>query len=205
MKKKLLAVAVLVICLSIISAGTWAHFTAEGRATNVITTGSVDIEVIERADGVEFDPDEGMPASYTGIMPGTSASKEVTVKNTGSGDAYVRVWVNAAISEAGDPISNPTIKNLPLTIEVDGNSVDVLSFDWNTADWYLAEDGYWYYRNPLAVGVESSALFENVSFAAGMGNEYQNCKAIIDVQAFAVQFDNQNVQNPWDALGWPEN
>ena len=46
MKRKLLILSVLAICLSTLAAGTLAYFTAEGKAHNVITTGGVHIALI---------------------------------------------------------------------------------------------------------------------------------------------------------------
>ena len=204
MKKKLLALSVLMICLSLVSLGTLAYFNAEDTAHNVISSGSVNIELVEKTKGddgklVDF-PKDGIE----GVMPGTSVSKIVTVKNTGEADAYIRVWVNTAISEPGDPITNPTIKCLPLTITVDGEEVDVLTLDYNTEDWTQGEDGYWYYNEVLKAGDTTEALFENVSFHKLMGNVYQNSKALVDVTAEATQSANQKAEHPWEAKGWPE-
>ena len=203
MKKKLLALSVLMICLSLVSLGTLAYFNAEDTAHNVISSGSVNIELVEKTKGddgklVDF-PKDGIE----GVMPGTSVSKIVTVKNTGEADAYIRVWVNTAISEPGDPITNPLIKNLPLTITVDGEEVDVLTLDYNTEDWTQGEDGYWYYNKALKVGESTEALFENVAFHKLMGNVYQNSKALVDVTAQATQVAN-NGESAVEAKGWPE-
>lgn len=204
MKKKLLALSVLMICLSLVSLGTLAYFNAEDTAHNVISSGSVNIELVEKTKGddgklVDF-PKDGI----LGVMPGTAVSKIVTVKNTGGADAYIRVWVNTAISEPGDPITNPLIKNLPLTITVDGEEVEVLTLDYNTEDWTQGEDGYWYYNEVLKAGDTTEALFENVSFHKQMGNVYQNSKALVDVTAEATQSANQKAEHPWEAKGWPE-
>ena len=203
MKKKLLALSVLMICLSLVSLGTLAYFNAEDTAHNVISSGSVNIELVEKTKGddgklVDF-PKDGIE----GVMPGTSVSKIVTVKNTGEAPAYIRVWVNTAISEPGDPITNPTIKCLPLTITVDGEEVDVLTLDYNTEDWTQGEDGYWYYNEVLKAGDTTEALFENVSFHKLMGNVYQNSKALVDVTAQATQVAN-NGDSAVEAKGWPE-
>ena len=41
MKRKILILSVLAICIATFAAGTIAFFTAEGKAHNVITTGGV--------------------------------------------------------------------------------------------------------------------------------------------------------------------
>ena len=43
MKRKLLILSVLAICLATLAAGTITFFTAEGKAHNVITTGGVEM------------------------------------------------------------------------------------------------------------------------------------------------------------------
>lgn len=47
MKKKIVLASMLLIMLSIAGYGTMAYFTAEGTATNVITTGDIGIEIKE--------------------------------------------------------------------------------------------------------------------------------------------------------------
>lgn len=48
MKKKILLVAALTICLAIAVSGTLAYFTAEDTVHNVITSGGVNIKVVEK-------------------------------------------------------------------------------------------------------------------------------------------------------------
>ena len=74
MKKKILALAMVAMFTSIIASGTLAYFTAEEKVHNVITSGGVDIELVEKTkgnDGVEVDfPSDGIH----GVIPGTSVS-----------------------------------------------------------------------------------------------------------------------------------
>lgn len=96
MKKKILAMCLCVAMLAIaIIGGTLAYFTDTDAETNVFTTGNVDIDLIEVFD------DENAK-----LMPGAqnAITKEVTVKNTGSETAYVRVHVAfPAILDSGTP------------------------------------------------------------------------------------------------------
>ncbi len=83
MKKKILALCVVISLAAVaIIGGTLAYFTDTETATNVFTTGDVKIDLIE-----EFDSENAK------LMPGIDIKKEVTVKNTGSEDAYVRVHI----------------------------------------------------------------------------------------------------------------
>lgn len=95
MKRRLLAGAVIVMCLSLLAYGTLAYFTAEDIAHNVITSGEIDIELQEWADEEKTTPfpEDGV----NGVMPGTDVTKIVEVRNTGSNDAYIRVRVEKEI------------------------------------------------------------------------------------------------------------
>ncbi len=189
MKRKILLAAAITICLTIVASGTLAFFTAESTAHNVITTGGVSIEVVEKTEveGVLVDfPEEGIE----GVMPGTEVSKIVSVKNTGSSEAWIRVQVEATIE--GDD------GELPLEIEDVG---PVMTFTVGSG-WTLSE-GYYYYNNSVAAGESTEAIFETVTFAPEMGNEYQGCVTNIVISAQAVQTAN-NGNSVMDAVGWPE-
>ena len=71
MKRKIAMLAVLVICVASVAAGSLAYFNAEGTAHNVITTGGVDITLQEWADDERQTPFENL----TGIMPDTRVTK----------------------------------------------------------------------------------------------------------------------------------
>ena len=140
MKKKILLVAAVVMCLAIATAGTLAYFTSEDTAHNVITSGDVNIELVEQTkkeDGtlVEF-PEEGIK----GVMPGTSASKIVQVKNTGDNDAWGRLKMEATITgEDGSDLSDEGIKY----VHIYGTS----------GEWKLnRDDRNFYYEKVLAPG-----------------------------------------------------
>ena len=211
MKRKVLIGAVLAIALSLVAGGTLAYFTAESEAHNVITSGKVDITIVETQmsdEGLEVEfPKEGI----SGVMPGGEVSKIVTVKaKEDSAQSWVRVWVNVGISEPGDPILNPTIKNLPLTItNASGEEIDVVTMEFNlgTAEgqWTKGEDYYYYYNSPIDSGEVTEPLFKDVKFAPEMGNEYQNCNVIIDIYAEAIQTANNLIPEGGDITDvWPD-
>lgn len=187
MKRKLLAVAVTVICLSMMAYGTLAYFTAEDTAHNVITSGEIDIELQEWADAEKTTPfpEDGV----SGVMPGTEVTKIVEVKNTGANDAYIRVKVE---------------KEFVLSEGVEGETDSgLMKIDFDEIYWTLGEDGYYYYKTALEPGAVTEPLFASVSFDTTMGNIYQNSTAKVDVTAYAVQVAN-NGDSVMDAKGWPE-
>lgn len=205
MRKKILLVAFLALCSSVTVTGTLAYFSHEDQAHNVITSGKVSIELVEKTiDGntkVDF-PKEGIG----GVMPGTSVSKIVSVKNTGNADAWIRVGVDLEIKDQ-NASSSDSIKNLPLAITKDGKTIDVITLDIDDTNW-IYENGYYYYKSPVKPEQFTSTLFEHVTFAKEIGNEYQNCTILIDVSAEAVQVANNPIpaasgSNVTDIKGWP--
>lgn len=181
MKRKILILSVLAICIAALAVGTLAYFTAEGRAHNVITTGGVKIAVQEWADEGKTKPFENL----SGVMPNTTVTKIAEVKNTGASDAWVRVKVEKNIQLQSEGTPDTALVELKL----------------NTADW-TEKDGYFYYTKALKPGEVTVPVFTAVTFNATMGNEYQNATATVDVSAQAVQTAN-NGDTVMDAKGWP--
>ena len=193
MKKKLLLLAAVIACIAIAVTGTLAYFSTNDTAHNVITTGGVNIKVVEQTRNddktlVDF-PEEGIQ----GVMPGTSVAKIVRIQNTGVSEAWIRVKMDTSIlDEQGE--------DLPLTI---GDSEKtVVEFSVLTG-WLDGGDGYWYYEKPVSAGETTDTLLEEVHFSEEMGNEYQNCTANLLICAEAVQTAN-NGETVLDAQGWPE-
>lgn len=186
MKKKILLIALLAICLSIVAFGTLAYFTSEDTAHNVITSNGVKIELLEWQDDAKTEP---FPENgVTGVMPGTKVAKIVEVKNTGSGEAWVRVSTETAITLANGSQG-----------EVD---LSLLTIDFNIEAW-TEQDGWYYYNEALKPGEITAPLFTTVAFAETMDNRYQESTATVDVNAQAVQTAN-NGSDAISAVGWPE-
>ncbi len=190
MKRILLIGAFLIGLGAILAAGSLAYFTASSRAVNVITTGGIDIDLMEMtevttAEGTELVPyDEVYPDGCAEVMPGMSVSKIVTVKNLdGSAESWIRVKTDIIVKGETELSDEMIIPNI------------------NTDDWEL-KDGFYYYKSPLKAGEETSPLFTEVEFDGDMDNEYQNSRVEIDVAAQAVQTKN-NGASAAEAAGWP--
>lgn len=181
MKKRIAAVMVVLAVAAISISGTLAYFTADSIATNVITTGKIDITLIEEDDqGNAF-------VDKTGVMPGEAVPKVVTVRNAEDADeAFVRIEVTKTIKLAEGITGTP--------------NTDLLICDYNLTDWTW-KDGYFYYNKKLAPGEETTPLFTKVTFDPKMDNMYQGCSAEILVKADAVQVKN-NKEDAVNALGW---
>lgn len=183
MKKKLFVAALIVLMLSIVGYGTYAYTTVEEREVNVITSGGVDITLVEkREDGKPF-PEDGVH----GVVPGVTESKVVTVKNSGGHRAWVRVKVDKTITLAEGVVGKPDLT--------------LVTMDYNIGAWEY-RDGFWYYLKPLEPGRTTEALFKNVSFDPKMDNLYQGSVAQVKVSAYATQTAN-NGTTVWEASGWP--
>lgn len=185
MKKKIVVISLIVALVAVIAGGTAAYFTAEDTATNVVTAGNVGIKLHEQSKA-----DDGTLAPFKdahGVMPGSAVSKIVTVENTGSGAAWIRVGVDKAIELAAGREG-----------EVD---LSLVSMDFNTQSW-TEHDGYYYYNKALAAGETTDPLFTAVTFGGSMGNLYQGSVATVSVSAQAVQSVN-NGQSAVEAAGWP--
>ena len=195
MKKKIISLALVICALAMLATGTAAYFTAEGTATNVFTTGKIDVAVVETTliDGEEadyekiLDKDGKLP-----VMPSVTVSKIVKVEaQPESAEAYIRAKVDVEIqmAETTEETSNP---NLDL-IEIRFNAGE-------TGDW-TEKDGWYYYNGTIKAGEKTEMLFDTVSFSENMGNEYQNATATIKITAQAVQVAH-NGDSALSAEGW---
>lgn len=182
-KQKVILAAMLLICLAAVATGTLAYFTAEETSYNVITTGSLDMDLIEETTGGKPWPVGGI----SGVMPGMEVDKIPYVKNNGSIDFYTRISISMKVTGAnGKALSD-----------------EYISLDINTKDW-TEKDGYYYYNSIVKPGEETKPLFTKVSFKKEMPNAYMNAKIEIDVHAEAVQSKN-NGANALEADGWTSN
>ena len=188
MKRKLLLLSVMVICIAIAAVGTLAFFNTDAIAHNVITTGGVDIELHEYADE-ECTTDYN--TNKTGIMPGMTVDKYARIALVeGSADAWVRVRFEKKITfAAGNEHAQGKTPNLDL--------VELTMPE----GWIAGNDGWYYLEAPLTSNTPVFAL-TSVAFNKTMGNEYQGATATVDIVAQAVQKAN-NGDSALTAKGWP--
>lgn len=196
MKRKILAVAVIIAFVLMLAWGTLAYFTAEDRVTNVLTIGSVKIDLKEYdSHGKEINDPNNMPEYFKKIEPGQRIIKRIVVTNSGENTAWVRARIYSKIMAAG---TNTALDNSVLSYNVnDLNKQDVQTAD---GEWEKKGD-YYYFSKPLAPN-DKAVLFDVVTFnGPRMGNSYQGCKTEIQVIAQAVQYEgNQNC----DPNSWPQ-
>ncbi len=183
MKKKLFALSVMAMLIAICSFGTAAFYNAQDTAHNVITMGNVNIAISEWADEektIEF-------SNVDGVLPNTSVTKVVEIRNTGKSDAWVRVRIE---------------KNISLNSDSDGDTGLIL-LDINEGAWIDGKDGYYYYSKKLSEDEVTEPIFTKVDFSKDMDNSYVGAVCSVEVFAEAVQSAN-NGDDVLSADGWPE-
>lgn len=188
MKRKLVLTSAVVLILALLAAGTFAYFTKDARATNVITTGTISIQL---NDSIAGGTEKENGYTISGVMPGQPVEKIVSVTNTGTSPAWLRVKLDISVTGANG-------KPLDLTF---GDKQDVLTF--TTGDGWFYHDGYYYYSAPVAEKTSTADFFAKkdgqptLMLNPQLPNDYQGCTVTVAVQAQAVQVKN----NDTDANG----
>ena len=179
-KSRLLLIALAAILVTMLTQPTLAFYTTIGRATNVVTSGSIQLQIHEKtADGSDF-PDEGV---Y--IIPGDIVSKRVTIENICTHPFYLRV------------------KLVSTTTSQDLSADECLNMDIDTENWTYA-DGYYYFNRILQPGETTPALFTQVEIVGSKVDQSHVGSALsITINAYAVQSEHNPAEHPWDASGWP--
>ena len=191
MKRRLLITAVAMLSLSLTVYATMAYLTSNTTAHNVITSGNVKIELLDKtvAGGNTIDfPEAGLQ-----VMPGTTASKEVSVKNLAN-TSWIRVYLDQQILLSDKSLASQKAISEAILLNLD------------TENWIQGSDGFYYYKKALEKDQTTKPLFTKVTFDSSMGNEYQNSLLTIRVFAQAVQTANNGVPAGGDVTkvkGWP--
>lgn len=196
MKKKILVLALAVVFVSLLALGSAAYFTVEGRATNIITTGTVSLsldEHLEEGKWTEVKDSNAVTVAWQlndRVMPGMTVAKKPTLKNDGTQPFFLRAKVQVTVTNRGEylPSSVVLLQQMP-------------------SGWTEQADGWLYYTpegsDAVAPGAEV-VLFDGVKLAEEAGNQYQNSTVTITVQAQAVQVKNNPGETALTAQGWPE-
>ncbi len=179
MKRRLLVIFSVIAILALLGTGSLAYYTAQGTASNIITTGNVQLRIVETSsDGSAF------PAEGVTIMPGDTVSKILQVENTGGSGMYLRVQLHSYVE--GSQLS----------------AEGCMEIDIDTQYWTL-KDGWYYYNSAIEPGEMTQPLFTGVHFNGdAVDNKYLGKVFALDVSAHAVQSAN-NGETVWQAAGWP--
>jgi len=179
-KARLLLIALAAILLTVLTQPTLAYYTTIGIATNVVTSGEIQLKIHEKtADGSDF------PAEGIYIIPGDIVSKQVSVENVCAHPFYLRVKL----------VSSST--NQALSAE------DCLEMDIDTENWTL-RDGFYYFNQILQPGETTPTLFNQVEIVGSkVDQSHIGSTLSLTVNAYAVQSENNPAEYPWQASGWP--
>lgn len=186
MKKKLTLIATAVALGALVVVGaTMAYFTSQDTATNVITTGNVNIEVIEHnEDGSVFDTTK-KDNVFENLVPGARIFKRPSVHNTGANLAIVRAWVEFVKPGTTEPVEEGFFQHGVPILERDES--------YGTTGWKQDGDIY-YYTKVLNTGSGTDSVtdefFTTVTIPTTWDNYDINKKFDIIVYAEAVQAEN---------------
>ena len=151
-KRKILALASAVCMVAILAiGGTLAYFTDTEVKSNVFTTGNVDITLIENfGDNDPETPEKLLPATGS-AQAGTlknGITKEVSVKNEGSEDAYVRVHIAIpSVLDNGNPEFDAGKNALHFNYAAD--SIGEGKWDWSKTTGTPYEGDWNYYETTI--------------------------------------------------------
>ncbi len=152
------------------------YFTSNDGKINNFKVGDIDIEIDE-----EFTPSEE--------WDGRKYKKVVKIQNNSSGDAFIRVSINARwVEENGDPWSGDS-------------SYIKLSFS-NNEYWKAASDGYHYYSKIISKGeyTEDILKFVEVTVPNELKDRYRGKKIMVDVKSESIQGTEKAYKDAWRSL-----
>ena len=179
-KKKLWAIALVIILIALLAGNSIAYYSVIGTATNVVTSGNIRLKIIEKGDnGADF-------VDGSVVIPGDTVTKQVTVQNICLHPFWLRLKLTTGSSSTLDA----------------GEVIQIL--DLNTRDW-TEQGGYYYYNTILQPLETTSQLFSQVRFIGDkVGTNDIGTALTITILASAVQSENNTAEHPWEASGWPE-
>ena len=188
MKKRFLAAALLVIMLSLLSHATFAYFTAEETVYNKILMGKIDIRLNDQQN-VNGQLTSGTSGDIK-VMPASVVSKVVSVTSL-ENDAYIRVKYEIILKDADGKVMDLKPEEIAKLVKL----------DLDDKNWKYS-GGWWYYLDSVGGGDATKPLFTTVTFDPGMGNEFQESTAVLNLTAQATQKAN-NGTDALTAAGWP--
>ena len=194
--------------------GGW---TLTDKASSTVLTDAATIDALSAAIDEKMIEAAVFPASggITGVLPGQAYAKNVSVTNTGSQSAWVRIKAEKEYWKSGSKVTSVSVPTETRTYDATndkwtvtaGTSDKVLDLakidllDLNATDWTFS-GGYYYYKTQLDAGATTTSLFTGVQMSGTMGTEYSGLEARVNVTAEATQAKN-NGTSATAATGWP--
>ena len=182
LKIKCTVIALVAIAVTLLSQGTLAYYSTVGKATNVVTSGNIQMLIHERTDrGTEF-PREGV---Y--VVPGDVVSKQVFIESDCDHPFYLRVKI----------VYGSDSKQL--------SAEDCFKLNIDETVWKY-HDGWYYYQDIVTPGAITKNVFSHVEIVGTSLNQSAMGKTLtLSVIAHAVQSENNPLTDGeiYTASGWP--
>ena len=181
-KRKLVAVALVAMILTLCTQETLAYYTVIGKATNVVTSGAISLAIHETTDQGTAFPEEGVH-----VIPGDVVSKVVTIENVCDHPFYLRVKLVYGIN------------NQELSYE------DCFKLNIDEEHWVYHE-GWYYYTDVVEPGGTTPYIFSHVQIVGeSVDTSYIGSTLQLTVVAQAVQSENNPITDgdTTTASGWP--
>lgn len=181
-KARLLILAIVAVVLSFMTQTTLAYYSTVGKATNVVTSGSIKFIIHEKTDSGSDFPTEGV---Y--ILPGDVVSKQVSIESVCEHPFYLRV----------KPVYGVDSQEL--------SASDCFKLNINEENWSF-RDGWYYYNGIVEPGQTTPNVLSHVEIVGSkVDNSYIGKTLTLTVVAHAVQSENNPVSdgNVFKASGWP--
>ena len=194
MKKKLILTAVaMIFMVTTFVFSSLAYFTVTyNYGNNVIATGGANVEFVDvmyPPSSAPGDPSVSPDVVLT-VLPGHTVVRNVSAKNSGDIDLYIRARVVSKITLA-DRYSE----------RQDEVDVGLIEYEIDETKW-IARDGYYYYSDSLGYGETTPNFLSKIIFSDAMGNIYKDSVVKINV-VFEIVQANGNGANVFEANGWP--
>lgn len=184
MKRKIIALSlVAVMALIAVVGGTLAYFTDTDAKTNTFVVGNVTIDLIEQQRGENGLEDfvqnkklypivgsaQGEKDQYGLPTAENYVDKIVTVKNTGSEDAYVRAYfaIPSALDDGYDTFNaGKNVLHFNFGVKmVEGNAVNTYGNEWI----WKQENGKWNYFETTIDGIAYNVYFADYATTVAAG------------------------------------
>ena len=183
MKLKIFVIALLGAVITLLSQESLAYYTTVGTATNVVTSGKIQMIIHEKTDSGEDFPTEGV---Y--ITPGDIVSKQVTIESDCAHPFYLRVKMVYGVDSQ------------ELSAE------DCFKLNIDETHWKKHTDGWYYYTGIVEPGQTTPYVFSHVEIVGSkVDNRYLGKTLKLTVLAQAVQSEHNPIEDglTYTASGWP--
>lgn len=173
---------IIALALLLISGGyfVYAAMIAHDQKANDFQIGQVETKLEEIFD-----------ETIQEIELDSSIEKNVSIKNTGTINQFVRVMI---LPEVRSPIDGNTncIQILPLII---GKDLELENMDTN---WLDGKDGYYYYvGSEIAPDESTGSMFESIKLSSSLSEQYHESDFSIYLKVETINCEESALRNAW--------